>query len=163
MTSKPARPVPDPPVPDPPVPDPAVSDPAVSDPRVPPGRLAGGVQRVSDREATVVTFGYLAAIFLGPVIPLIVYLIVSRRSPFERQHAATAANLSISGLVYALCAAIIGSLLALNNITTALVIGLSLVFVSWLTMVRYLIGGALAANRGEQNEVPSWICARIVR
>jgi len=110
-----------------------------------------------------VTFGYLGAIFPGPVIPLIVYLIVSRRSPFERQHAATAVNLSISGLVYALCAAIIGSLLALNNITTGLVIGLSLAFVSWLTMVWYLIRGALAANRGEQNEVPGWICARIVR
>jgi len=31
-----------------------------------------------------------------------------------------------------------------------------------VSMLRYLIRGAIAANRGERYEVPSWICARIV-
>ena len=44
----------------------------------------------------------------------------------------------------------------------ALVIGLTLGFLLWLTMLRYLIRGVIAANRGEEFEVPSWICARIV-
>ncbi len=120
------------------------------------------VRPVPDREATSAAFGYLGAIFLGPVIPLTVYLIVSRRSPFARHHAATAMNLSMTCLVYAVCAAIIGGLLALDSILVALIIGLSLAFLIWLTMLRYLIRGVIAANRGEENEVPSWICARIV-
>ena len=33
-------------------------------------------------------FGYVAAIFLGPLIPLVMYLIGRRRSPFRRFHAA---------------------------------------------------------------------------
>jgi uncharacterized Tic20 family protein len=168
MTSKPTRPVPGPPVPGSPVPGSPVPGSPVPGPPVPnPGAPSsswpdGSVQRVGDGEATSAAFGYLGAIFLGPVIPLIIYLIVSRRSPFARHHAATAVNLSISCLLYVLCAAIFGSLLALNNVTIALVIGLSLVFVIWLTMLRYLIRGVIAANRGEQNEVPGWICARIV-
>jgi len=29
-------------------------------------------------------------------------------------------------------------------------------------MLKYLIRGVIAANRGEEFEVPSWICARFV-
>ena len=50
--------------------------------------------RVADADATSATFGYLGAIFLGPVIPLAVYVLRSRRSTFMRYHAATAVNLS---------------------------------------------------------------------
>ena len=49
--------------------------------------------RVADGDATSATFGYLGAIFLGPVIPLAVYVLRSRRSPFMRYHAAAAVNL----------------------------------------------------------------------
>jgi hypothetical protein len=48
-------------------------------------RAAGREQAlVSDGDVTAATFGYLGAIFLGPVIPLIVYVIRARRSPFTR-------------------------------------------------------------------------------
>ena len=39
---------------------------------------------VPDADATSATFGYLGAIFIGPVIPLIVYATRARRSPFLR-------------------------------------------------------------------------------
>lgn len=118
--------------------------------------------QVREGEVTSVTFGYLGAIFLGPVIPLIVYLIKARKSPFLRYHAAAAVNLSLSCLLYAVCCVILGGLLALDSITAALVIALSLAFGIWVTMLTYLVRGVIAANRGEPYDIPQWICARIV-
>ena len=121
-----------------------------------------GPGQIRDGDMTSATFGYLGAIFLGPVIPLLVYALRARRSPFMRYHAATAVNLSLTGLLYALCCLILGGLLLLDNITVALVVVLAVGFVIWVSMLRYLIRGVIAANRGERAEVPSWICARIV-
>jgi uncharacterized Tic20 family protein len=111
---------------------------------------------------TSATFGYLGAIVLGPVIPLVVYALRARRSPFMRYHAATAVNLSLTGLLYALCCVILGGLLLLDSVTVAVVVVISVGFVIWVSMLRYLIRGVIAANRGERVEVPGWICARIV-
>jgi hypothetical protein len=71
-------------------------------------------------------------------------------------------NLSVTCILYALCCAIIGGLLALDSVAVALVIALPIGFVLWVTMLRYLIRGVIAANRGEKNEIPRWICATIV-
>ena len=79
-----------------------------------------------------------------------------------RYHAATAVNLSLTGLLYALCCLILGGLLLLDSITVALVVVLPVGFVIWVSVLRYLIRGVIAANRGERDKVPSWICARIV-
>jgi len=113
-------------------------------------------------EVTAATFGYLGVLVLGPVIPLLVYAARARTSPFLRYHAGAAVNLSVSCLLYALCCAIFGALLALDNVVVGLVLGLLPGLAIWLTMLRYLLRGVSAANHGEQNEIPSWICARIV-
>ena len=118
--------------------------------------------RVEDGDETWATFGYLGAIVLGPVIPLVVYAVRSRRSSFMRYHAATAVNLSLTATLYGLCCLILGGLLALDSITTALVVALPVGLVIWASMLRYLIRGVIAANSGEQCEMPSWICAHIV-
>jgi uncharacterized Tic20 family protein len=118
--------------------------------------------RARDGDATFATFGYLGAIVLGPVIPLALYAARSRRSPFLRYHAATAVNLSLTALLYGLCCLILGGLLALDSITVALVVALPAGLVIWVSMLRYLIRGAISANRGERCEVPDWICAHIV-
>ena len=122
----------------------------------------GAPERVGDGDMTSATFGYLGAIVLGPVIPLGVYALRARRSPFMRYHAATAVNLSLTGALYGLCCLILGGLLLLDSIAVALVVALPIGFAIWVSMLRYLIGGVVAANRGERYEVPSWICARIV-
>jgi len=128
----------------------------------------GGLVRDSDGElvrdgdVTSATFGYLGAIVLGPVIPLIVYALRARRSPFMRYHAATAVNLSLTGALYGLSCLILGGLLMLDNISVALIVVLAVGFVIWISMLRYLIRGVIAANHGERHEVPGWICARIV-
>jgi uncharacterized Tic20 family protein len=107
-------------------------------------------------------FGYLGGV-LGPVIPLGVYLIGRRLSPFTRYHAATALNLSLTWLLYAVCCLILGGVLLLDSVTVALVVALPIAVVLWLCTVRYLIRGIGAASRGERNAVPAWICARIAR
>ena len=118
--------------------------------------------RVADADATSATFGYLGAIFLGPVIPLAVYVLRSRRSPFMRYHAAAAVNLSLTAALYGVCCLILGGLLLLDSLTVALVVALPIGLVIWISALRYLIKGAIAANRGERSEAPDWICAHIV-
>jgi uncharacterized Tic20 family protein len=118
--------------------------------------------RVRDGEVTWATFGYLGAIVLGPVIPLAVYALRARTSPFMRYHTATALNLSLTGALYGVCCLILGGLLLLDSIAVALIVVIPIGVVIWVFMLRYLIGGASAANRGERYEMPGWICARIV-
>ena len=122
-----------------------------------------GPVRRRDSDMVSAAFGYLGAIVLGPVIPLVLYAVRSRRSPFMRYHAATAVNLSLTAVLYGLCCLILGGLLALDSITVALVVAIPAVLVIWASMLRHLIRGVIAANRGERCEVPDWICARIVR
>jgi uncharacterized Tic20 family protein len=119
--------------------------------------------RIPLAEAKPAMLGYLAAIFLGPPIPLVLYLIGRRRSPFRRFHAATAFNLSLTGLLYALCCLILCGLLLLNSLTVALLVTIPVALVIWLTVLKYLIRGIGAANRGERYEVPAWICAQIAK
>jgi uncharacterized Tic20 family protein len=163
MTSKPARPGPGP--------DPrfARGQPARRpgpDPRLGPGQPGGGrslAPRIALAEAKPAMFGYLAAIFLGPLIPLVLYLIGRRRSPFRRFHAATALNLSLTGLLYALCCLILCGMLLLDSLTVALVVVIPVALAIWLSVLKYLIRGIGAANRGERYEVPAWICAQIAK
>src|SRR5271169_4557799 len=113
----------------------------------------GGLERVMDGDMTSATFGYLGAIVLGPVIPLAVYALRARRSPFMRYHAATAVNLSLTATLYGLCCLILGGLLLLDSIAVALIVVLPVGLVVWVSMLRYLIRGVVAANRGERCEV----------
>ena len=120
-------------------------------------------ERVRDSDVTLAIFGYLAAVFLGPVVPLGIYLIGRRGSSFSRHHAVMALNLSLTGLLYAVCCLILGGVLALDSLDTALVIAIPITLALWLSTVRYLIRGIGAANRGERAAAPAWICARFVR
>ena len=108
-------------------------------------------------------FGYIAAIFLGPLIPLVLYVTGRRRSPFRRFHAATALNLSLTGLLYALCCLILCGLLLLDSLAAALIVAIPIALVIWLLVLKYLIRGIGAAHRGERYEVPAWICAPIAK
>ncbi|HYX59217.1 MAG TPA: DUF4870 domain-containing protein [Streptosporangiaceae bacterium] len=123
---------------------------------------AAGEGAARDSDISSATFGYLGAIVLGPVVPVAVYLFRSRRSPFLRYHAAAAVNLSLTAALYALCCLILGGLLALDSITVALLVALPVAVAIWASMLRYLIRGLCAASRGEEYQVPDWICAHIV-
>jgi uncharacterized Tic20 family protein len=119
--------------------------------------------RIALAEARPAMLGYVGAIFLGPLVPLVLYVIGRRRSAFRRFHAATAFNLSLTGLLYALCCLILGGLLTLDSLTVALVVTIPLALGLWLTVLKYMIRGIGAANRGERYEVPAWICAQVAK
>jgi uncharacterized Tic20 family protein len=124
--------------------------------------MTADLERDGDSDTRPATFGYLGAIFLGPVIPLAVYVLRSRRSTFMRYHAATAVNLSLTVTLYGLCCLILGGLLMLDSATVALIVVLPVGLAIWASALLYLIRGAIAANRGERSEAPDWICAHIV-
>jgi uncharacterized membrane protein len=139
--------------------EPAAEEPAAEEPAPEEGAEAGVTR---DRDISSATFGYLGAIVLGPVIPAAVYVFRSRRSAFLRYHAAAAVNLSLTAALYAVCCLILGGLLTLDSITVAVGVALPVAVAIWASMLRYLIRGLCAASRGEEYEVPDWICAHIV-
>jgi uncharacterized Tic20 family protein len=128
-----------------------------------PGGGSGRDPRARQAEERSAVFGYLGAIVTGPIIPLVMYVIGRRRSPFLRFHTAMALNLSLTGLLYGLCCLILCGLLLLDTFTVALVVTIPVGFGIWLSVVKYLIRGIGAVNRGERYDVPAWICARIAK
>ena len=107
--------------------------------------------------------GYLGAVFLGPVIPLLVFAVRRNRSAFMRYHAGRAVNISVTMALYLVCCVILGGMLALDSVTVSLVVTLPIVFGLWLIMLKFLIRGVGAANRGDVFEAPGWMCATIVK
>ena len=120
-------------------------------------------EAVRDSDVTWAMLGYLGAIFLGPLIPLAVYLTQRKKSQFLHYHASRALNMALTVLLYLVCCLILGALLALDTITLSLIVAIPLVLVLWLFMLRYLVRGAGAAQRGESYEIPGWLCAIIVK
>ena len=145
---------------------PARSGPAEPGPQAASSQAEAGADwapHVRDTEVKLATLGYLGAMILGPVIPLILYAAGVKTRPFLRYHVVRALNLSVTGLLYGLCCLILGGLLLLDSLTVALVVAVPIGFGIWVTVLRYLIRGLGAANRGERYQVPGWICAQIVK
>jgi uncharacterized Tic20 family protein len=117
----------------------------------------------SDAEARTAMFGYLGAIVTGPLIPLAVYVVARRRSWYLRAHTAAAVNLSVTGLLYLVCCAILCGLLMLDNVTVALVVAGGIAAFFWFSMLRHLIRGSVAADHGESYTVPAWLCAQVAK
>jgi hypothetical protein len=53
--------------------------------------------------------------------------------------------------------------LLVDSLTVALAVTIPVAVGLWLCVLRYLIRGIGAANRGERLDVPAWICARIAK
>lgn len=113
-----------------------------------------------DRRAVL---SYLGVPFLLFLPPLAVYLITLRTSPLTRRHAAQALNLSITLVLYSVCALILGGLLALDTVGVAVLIAVSLLAVLWLVTLVYLVLAGIAASRGQFYTIPRWLCAALVR
>lgn len=137
-------------------PQPPVAASQSGDPASQPGPAEPGDERLA-------TLGYLGVPFLGPLVPLAVYLLRGRASAYVRGHSAQALNLSITALLYGVCALILGAMLALDNIVAALVVGVPVAVALWLITLGYVIVAGSAANRGDYYPVPAWLCATIVR
>src|SRR6266496_4010021 len=106
---------------------------------------------------------YLGVMFLAFLLPVVLYLVGRRRSPFVRYHAAQALNLWITVFLYSVSFVIVGAVLALDTVSTALAVGVPLVAAAGLTMLGYAVLAALAASRGTMYRIPRWICTPLVR
>jgi len=108
------------------------------------------------------TLSYLSVPFLGPLVPLFVYLIKMQSSGYVRSQAVQALNLSVTALIYTFCALILGAMLALDSVTVALMIVVPLAVVLWLVTLIYVILAASRASRGGYFRIPAWLCATIL-
>jgi uncharacterized Tic20 family protein len=106
---------------------------------------------------------YLGAIVLGPLVPLVVYLARRRRSPFVRQHAAQALNVTLTGLLYAVSGTIVGVMLSFDSGKAALAIMVPIATIGWLIILTHLVRGAVTASRGDFRPMPAWICSPLVK
>jgi uncharacterized Tic20 family protein len=124
---------------------------------------AGGGGPAEPGDERLATLSYLSVPFLGPLVPLLVYLIRKRSSAFVRRQSVQALNLSITTLIYTFCALILGTMLALDSITVALIIVVPLFVLLWLITLIYVIVAASRAGRGDYFRIPAWLCATMLR
>jgi uncharacterized Tic20 family protein len=124
---------------------------------------AAGAGPAEPGDERLATLSYLSVPFLGPLVPLFVYLTRKRSSAFVRRQSVQALNMSITALLYTFCALILGTMLSLDSITVALVFVVPLVVTLWLVTLIYVILAASRAGRGDYFRIPAWLCATILR
>jgi hypothetical protein len=116
----------------------------------------------ADADERWAMISYLGVPFLGFLPPLAVYLIKLRTSRFARHHATQALNLSITVILYNICALILAGLLALDSVDAALALMVPLLAGLWIVTLAYLVLAGTAASRGGYYKIPSWLCATLV-
>ena len=107
--------------------------------------------------------GYFSAGLLSFMPPLAIYLLARRNATFLRTHLAQAANAAITTAVYALCSAIVGSLLALDSFYLGFRVAITAAMFAWLVTLGYLAAAALAAARGRFYSIPACLCATLLK
>jgi uncharacterized Tic20 family protein len=131
------------------------------------GTTAGGEPRPQPpgdgAEQLLAALGYLGTVFFSFLPALIIYLVNRGRAPYLRYHAAQAANLAVTVLLFDLCAFIVGAMLALDSLTVALSVALPVATVLWLVSVGFCVRAALATARGQAYDLPRWLSAGMLR
>jgi uncharacterized Tic20 family protein len=113
-------------------------------------------------DVRLATLSYLSVPFLGPLVPLVVYLTKKRASGYVRRQSVQALNLSITALLYTFCTLILGAMLALDSVTVALLFVVPTAAALWLVTLVYVILAASRASRGGFLRIPAWLCATIL-
>ncbi|HKB30001.1 MAG TPA: DUF4870 domain-containing protein [Streptosporangiaceae bacterium] len=125
-----------------------------------PGLMYG---QAGDDDQLWAMMAYLGMIFFAFLPPLAVYLLKRHESRYVRWHAAQALNLWITAFLYTLSFMIIGGILALDTIATALSVGIPLIAATGIVMLFYAVRAAVAAGRGGLYQMPSWISVPMVK
>jgi uncharacterized Tic20 family protein len=126
---------------------------------------AAGARALPESTAheVLAALGYLGVIFFAFLPALVIYIAKGRSAPYLRYHAAQAINVSITVLLFDLCALIVGGMLALDALTVSLSVVLPLVTALWLVVLGYLARMAFATARGEVYDLPRWLRADLLR
>jgi len=110
----------------------------------------------------IAVLGYLSAALASFLPPLLICLLSKRSAAFLRAHATQALNAALTTLLYAISAAIIGVLLALDSFRLGVQFTVTAVLFCALITFGYLIVAAVAACRGRFYQLPAPICARLL-
>ncbi|HEX4061538.1 MAG TPA: DUF4870 domain-containing protein [Streptosporangiaceae bacterium] len=117
-----------------------------------------GIAAATGSQAILAALGYLGVIFFAFLPALVIYIAKGRSAPYLRYHSAQAVNVSITVLLFDLCALIVGGMLALDAVAVSLSIVVPLVTLLWLVVLVYIVRMAFATARGEVYELPRWLC-----
>jgi uncharacterized Tic20 family protein len=121
------------------------------------------VPAASPTQQILAALGYLGVIFFAFLPALAIYLGKGRSAPFLRYHSARAVNVSVTVLLFDVCALIVGAMLAFDAVSVSLGIVVPLVTVLWLVVLWYLLRAAFATARGERYDLPRWLCLDLLR
>jgi len=124
---------------------------------------AAATQAASPAQQVLASLGYIGVIFFAFLPALVIYLGKGRSAPYLRYHSARAVNVSLTLLMFDVCALIVGAMLALDAVSVSLSIVVPIVTVLWLVVLGYVLRAASAAVRGESYELPHWLCPDLVR
>jgi uncharacterized Tic20 family protein len=102
-------------------------------------------------------------VILGPLVPLVIYLLARRGPDDTRRHSVQALNLSLTMLLYGVCILIAGAVLTLDSASVALVVVIVVAAALWLVTLAYAIVAAFSAYQGGFRRIPAWLCATVVR
>lgn len=111
--------------------------PPTPDPMSTPMGLGNGP---SQEEKTHAMLAWFLAIVSGFIAPLIFYIIATDK-PFVKRHAAMCLGLQLAGTIIIV-------------VLIVTVVGILLVPVIWIALLVFIIMGGLAANKGENYDVP---------
>jgi uncharacterized protein len=117
----------------------------------------------SATQQVLAALGYLGVIFFAFLPALVIYLGKGRSAPYLRYHSARAVNVSVTVLLFDVCAFIVGAMLALDAVSVSLSIVVPLATLLWLVALAYLLRAAFATARGERYELPRWLCPTLLR
>jgi uncharacterized protein len=120
-----------------------------------------GQQPSPSDDRTWAMLAYLLSFVGGVIAPLVVYFVKKDQSPFVRHHAAQALNLMITSAIYCIGLLILASIAAAISHGFGILLFL-LYFPLGIVILVYLIMAAVAANRGELYQAPSWVAFPLV-
>lgn len=124
---------------------------------------SAAAQAGSATQQVLAALGYLGVIFFTFLPALVIYLGKGRSEPYLRYHSAQAVNVSVTVLLFDVCAFIVGAMLALDAVAVSLSIVLPLVTLLWLVVLGYVLRAAFATVRGERYDLPRWLCLDLLR
>lgn len=94
----------------------------------------------SQEEKTQAMLSWFLSLLVGFIPPLI-FFVISTDKPFVKRHAAMCLGLQIAGTIIMFVLAIT-------------VVGMLLIPIVWIAMLVFVIMGGLAANKGDNYDVP---------
>ena len=151
--------------------DPAYGQPQQYDPRWGYGPPGVSPQQqymygIPQSDLTTALWCYIGSLLGGFLVPLIIYFIKKRDSPFVRFHAAQALNFGLTQLIVTfsyILAVVVITIAAGGSALVALGLVVPVYLYELIAPWVWMIMGAIKSNRGEWWQIPTWTCFRMVR